>query len=53
MKKGRPKDKSILIKVCVLNKDNSSINFSIRLKDNKTYKDAVKEIEEKFKYLGL
>ena len=42
------KDKTILIKVCILNKQNSSINFSIRVKDGVTEKDA---IEESVKFL--
>jgi len=37
------KDKSIQIKVCILNKKNSSMNFSIRLKEGVTKEEAIKE----------
>lgn len=37
------KDNSIQIKVCILNKQNSSINFSIRLKEGVTKEEAIKE----------
>lgn len=43
---GRKKDESIQIKVCILNKQNASINFSIRLKDGITKEEASKQIVE-------
>ena len=40
---GRPKDTSIKIRVAIDNKQNSSINFSIRLKDGVTKKEAIEK----------
>lgn len=45
-KKGRPKDDTIQIKICILNKQNASINFSTRLKDGLTKKEVSKQIIE-------
>jgi len=38
------KDKSIKIKVCILNASENSINYSIRLKDGVSITDGLKEI---------
>jgi len=43
---GRPKDTSIKIRVAIDNKQHSSINFSIRLKDGITKQEASKQIVE-------
>lgn len=40
---GRPKDNTIKIRVAIDNKQNSSINFSIRLKDGVTKKEAIEK----------
>ena len=37
------KDKSVKVRICILNKQNSSINFSIRLKEGVTKEEAIKE----------
>lgn len=37
------KDKSIKIRICVLNKQNTSINYSIRLKDGVTIDKAIEK----------
>jgi ribosomal protein L39E len=42
----RKKDNAIKIKICILNKQNSSINFSIRLKDGVTKEEVNKKIDE-------
>jgi len=38
------KDNSIKIRVCILNKQNSSINFSIRLKEGLSIEQVNQEI---------
>jgi ribosomal protein L39E len=38
------KDKTIKIRVCILNKQNSSINFSIRLKEGLSIEQVNQEI---------
>jgi hypothetical protein len=38
------KDKSIKIKVCILNLEDKSINYSIRLKDGVSITDGLQEI---------
>lgn len=43
---GRPKDTSIKIRVAIDNKQNASINFSIRLKDGLTKKEAIEKSVE-------
>jgi len=40
---GRPKDTTIKVRVAIDNKQNSSINFSIRLKEGVTKEEAIKE----------
>ena len=42
----REKDKTIKVKLCVLNKQNASINFSIRLKDGLTKEEVIKKSVE-------
>jgi len=37
------KDNSVKVRICILNKQNSSINFSIRLKEGVTKEEAIKE----------
>ncbi|CAB4136485.1 hypothetical protein UFOVP584_25 [uncultured Caudovirales phage] len=43
---GRKEDKTIKVKVCILNKQNASINFSVRLKDGLTKKEAIEKSVE-------
>ena len=43
---GRKKDKTLKISVIITNKDNKSINFSIRLKGNTTKEDVYKKVDE-------
>ena len=38
------RDNSVKVRICILNKQNSSINFSIRLKEPKD--DVIKQIVE-------
>ena len=40
------KDNSVKVRICILNKQNSSINFSIRLKDGVTKKEAIEKSVE-------
>ena len=40
------KDNSVKVRVCILNKQNSSINFSIRLKDGLSVEEAIKQINQ-------
>ena len=40
------KDNSVKVRVCILNKQYSSINFSIRLKDGFGVEEAVKQINQ-------
>ncbi len=37
------KDNSVKVRICILNKQNSSINFSIRLKEGVIKEEAIKE----------
>lgn len=37
------KDNSVKVRICILNKQKSSINFSIRLKEGVTKEEAIKE----------
>ena len=37
------KDNSVKVRICILNKQNSSINYSIRLKEGVTKEEAIKE----------
>ena len=44
---GRPKDNTIKIRVAIDNKQNSSINFSIRLKEgNNVEKEIIKFLKD-------
>ena len=43
---GRPKDNTIKIRVAIDNKQNSSINFSIRLKDELTIEQVLQQINQ-------
>lgn len=40
------KDNSVKVRVCILNKQNSSINFSIRLKDGLSVEEVGKQINQ-------
>lgn len=46
MKAGRKKDNSVKIRIAIDNKQNSSINFSIRLKDGLTKQEAIEKSVE-------
>ena len=37
------KDNSVKVRICILKKQNSSINFSVRLKDGVTKKEAIEK----------